>query len=59
MAINRYKEAMEAAVAVAYPASIKELFDYPYVHCNDVSAISCLKLVGLYDHPNQIGRAHV
>ena len=34
--------------------SIKELFDYPYVHFNDVSAISYLKLVGLADHPNRL-----
>ena len=34
--------------------SIKELFDYPYVHFNDVSAISYLKLVGLSDHPNRL-----
>ena len=33
--------------------SIKELFDYPYVHFNDVSAISYLKLVGLSDHPKR------
>ena len=27
---------------------------YPYVHFNDVSAISYLKLVGLSDHPNRL-----
>ena len=30
------------------------MFDYPYVHFNDVSAISYLKLVGLSDHPNRL-----
>lgn len=34
--------------------SMKELLDYPYVHFNDVSAISYLKLVGLADHPNRL-----
>lgn len=34
--------------------SMKELLDYPYVHFNDVSAISYLKLVGLTDHPNRL-----
>lgn len=34
--------------------SIKELSDYPYVHFNDVSAISYLKLIGLSDHPNRL-----
>lgn len=34
--------------------SLKELLDYPYVHFNDVSAISYLKLVGLAGHPNRL-----
>lgn len=34
--------------------SMKELLDYPYVHFNDVSAISYLKLAGLADHPNRL-----
>ena len=34
--------------------SIKELFDYPYVLFNDVSAMSYLKLVCLADHANRL-----
>lgn len=34
--------------------SFSQLMDYPYVHFNDVSTISYLKLVGLDSHPNRL-----
>lgn len=34
--------------------TIHELFNYPYVHFNDISTLSYLELVGLSSHPNRL-----